>query len=176
MQILGGLAQKCLHHWDDQKGWFPNRWSIPCLKNPPSQKINYAPTILLKASTTTLGNLSHLLSLSTTQILACAHHLLDLPLIDTGTPEPNILTELNTSAELSKSPDPKVQPFDTLTSIRYKKAANHVHPIWTTLPEEHHILHHIPSNPLIPIPVFPNTLQTSFLLRNLLKKEWRNEN
>jgi len=85
--------------------------------------------IVLKASHTTLGNLSHLVSLSTTQILAHAHQLLDLPLIDIGTPE------LKTLAESSKSPDPKGQPFDALASTQHKKAANCVHPIQMTLPE-----------------------------------------
>jgi len=90
--------------------------------------------------------------------------LLDLPPINTGTPKlnilpkPNILPKLNTLAELSKSPNHKGQAFDTLTSSQYKKAANSVHPIQLTLPEEHHILHHIPSNPLISLPVLPKHL------------------
>src|SRR5882724_2999163 len=84
--------------------------------------------------------------------LACAHQLLDLPPIDIGAPELSILPDLNTSADF---PDPKGQPFDALASSQYKKAANCVHPIWTTLPEDNCILHHVPSDPLISLPVFP---------------------
>jgi len=76
-------------------------------------------------------------------------------LIDTGAPELSILPKLNILANPSISPDPKRQPFDTLASKCYKKAENCVHPIWMTLPKEHHILHHILSDPLISLPVFP---------------------
>ena len=93
--------------------------------------------------------------------MAHAHQILDLPLTDIGAPElivppePTVSPELNTSADPSISPDPKGQPFDALAASRYKKAANHVHPIRMTLPEEHCILHRIPSKPLISLPVLP---------------------
>src|SRR5882724_1434309 len=125
----------------------------PLPTKPPNPDKKDAPTVLSKASCTTLGNLSHLLSLSTTQILSHAHQLLVLPPINTGTPKLNILPELNTLAKLSKSPDPKGQRFGSLASTQFKKAENCVHPIWTTLPEEHCILCCIQSEPLISLPV-----------------------
>src|SRR5882724_3489168 len=88
-----------------------------------------APIVLSKASCSTSGNISHLLSLSTTQILAHAHQLLDPPLTDISAPEPTVPPEPNTLANPSISPNPKGQPFDALTALRYKKAANCVHPI-----------------------------------------------
>jgi len=127
----------------------------PLPAKPPDPDKRNALIVLSKASRSNSGNLSHLLSLSTTQILACAHQLLDLPLIDIGAPEPTVSPEPNTSADPSISPDPKGQPFDALAALRYKKAANRVHPIQTTLHEEHHILHCIPSDPLISLPVLP---------------------
>src|SRR5882724_10750964 len=134
----------------------------PLPTKPPNPDKRDAPIVLSKkASRSNSGNLSHLLSLSTTQILARAHQLLDLPPTDIGAPEltvppePTVSPEPNTSANPSISPHPNRQPFDALAASRYKKAANRVHPIWTTLPEEHHILRHIPSDPLISLPVLP---------------------
>src|SRR5882724_9409611 len=83
----------------------------PLHEKPPNPDKKDAPTILSKASHSTSGNLSHLLSLSTTQILACVHQLLDLPLIDIGAPKLSILPKQNTLADPSICPDPKGQPL-----------------------------------------------------------------
>src|SRR5882724_13559064 len=105
----------------------------PLPTKPPNPDKRDAPIVLSKkASRSNSGNLSHLLSLSTTQILAHAHQLLDLPPTDIGAPELTVPPELNTSANPSISPDPKGQPFDALAALRYKKAANRDHPIWMT--------------------------------------------
>src|SRR5882724_12282584 len=127
----------------------------PFPAKPPDPDKRNAPIVLSKASCSNSGNLSHLLSLSTTQILDHTHQLLDLPPTDIGAPKPTVPPKPNTLADPSISPDPKGQPFDTLAASQYKKAANRVHPIWTTLPEEHRILHCIPSDPLISLPVLP---------------------
>jgi len=145
MSLVLGLPERTVSPWTDH----------PLTTKPPDPHKKGAPTVLSKASHSTLGNISHLLSLSTTQILAHAHQPLDLPLTDIGAPEPTILPNPNTLANFSISPNPKGQPFDALTTLRYKKAANRVHPIQMTLPEEHHILHSIPSDPLISLPVLP---------------------
>jgi len=104
--LVLGLSEGTFSQWMDH----------PLPGKPPNSDRNDAPTILLKASHTTSGNLSHLLSFSTIHILAHAHQLLDLPLIDTGAPEPNILPKLNTLANPNISPNPKGQPFDALAS------------------------------------------------------------
>src|SRR5882724_6190185 len=127
----------------------------PLLAKSPDPDKRDAPIVLSKASRSTSGNLSHLLSLSTAQILAPAHQLLDPPPTDISAPEPTVPPKPNTSADPSISPNPKGQPFDSLAASQYKKAANRVHPIQTTLPEEHHILCRIPSDPLISLPVLP---------------------
>ena len=123
---------------------------------PPDPDKRNAPIVLSKASHHTSGNLSHLLSLSTAQILARDHQLLDPPPTDISAPEPTVPPEPNTSADSSISPDPKGQAFDALTASQYKKAAICVHRIQMTLPEEHCILCHIPSKHLISLPVLPN--------------------
>jgi len=45
--------------------------------------------------------------------------------------------------------------FDALESTCYKKVANHIQPVQTTLPEEYHIVQRIPSNPLLFLPILP---------------------
>src|SRR5882724_6796313 len=119
----GQIISKKRHRYQDhQKGLFPDGQSIPCPQNPPDPDKKNAPIVLSKASRSNSGNLSHLLSLSTTQILAHAHQLLDLPPTDIGAPEPIVPPELtvspepNTSADPSISPDPKRQPFDALAA------------------------------------------------------------
>jgi len=107
---------------------------------------------------TTLANqIAHLHSLSTMDHLAQAHHLSGLPLF-----ESNLLkqsTKPRNPPEQSKLlgqplPHPG-HPFDTLAVARYKKAANHVHPVQTTLPEEYQILCCILSNRLLSLPLLP---------------------
>src|SRR5882724_7837735 len=132
----------------------PNWMVHPLPAKPPDPDKRDPPMVLSKGSHPTSGNLSHLLSLSTAQILACAHQLLDPPPTDISAPKPTVPPKPNTSADPSISPDPEGQPFDALTTSRYK-AANCVHPILMTLPEEHRILHCIPSIPLISLPVLP---------------------
>src|SRR6266481_9984040 len=36
-----------------------------------------------------------------------------------------------------------------------KKVAHHIHPVCTTLPDEYRIVHRIPSDPLLSLPVLP---------------------
>src|SRR5882724_9834769 len=103
--------------------------------------------------------MAQLYSLSTRDLLAQAHHLLGLPSFESNLP--------NKSSEPRKSSRPKkpLEPskplgqthphFDALAAARYKKAANHVHPVRTTLPEEYRILHHTPSDPLLSLPPLP---------------------
>src|SRR5882724_2724975 len=103
--------------------------------------------------------MAQLYSLSMRDLLAQAHHLSGLPSFKSNLP--------NKSSELSKSSGPKkpLEPskpsgqtrlhFDTLAVARYKKAANRVHPMRTTLPEEYRILHCTPSNPLLSLPPLP---------------------
>src|SRR5882672_151876 len=100
---------------------------------------------------TSAGQLSHLHSLSTAQLLAQAHRLSGLPPVRPIPPEPTKPTK----PPEPKSPEPKGPFFDALTSARYKKAANRIRPVWTTLPEEYHILHQIPSDPLMFLPSLP---------------------
>src|SRR5882724_4009525 len=133
----------------------PNWMVHPFPAKPPDPDKRDPPIVLSKGSHPASGNLSHLLSLSTAQILARAHQLLDPPPTDISATEPTVPPEPNTSADPSISPDAKGQPFDALAALRYKKAANCVHPIQMTLPEDHCILHRIPSDPLISLPVLP---------------------
>jgi len=123
MEILGGSSPRnVINTRTIRKDCFQTDSPSLAHKAPQSRQKD-APIVLSKASHSTSGNLSHLLFLSTTQILACAHQLLDLPLMDIGAPEltiPPKLTvppELNTLANPSISPDPKGQPFDTLTTL-----------------------------------------------------------
>src|SRR5882724_11785617 len=72
---------------------------------------------------------SDLHSLSTAQLLAQAGHLAGLlPPKPTKPPEPN------------RTSRPKGTPLEALTSAHYKKAANRVCPVRTTLPEDQCIL------------------------------------
>src|SRR5882672_7427252 len=106
---------------------------------------------------TSAGQLSHLRSLSTAQLLAQAHRLSGLPPVRPIPPEQNKSpepAEPMKPPEL-KSPEPKKPFFDALTSARYKKAANRIRPVWTTLPEEYRILRRIPSDPLMSLPSLP---------------------
>ena len=43
--------------------------------------------------------------------------------------------------------------FNALVSVRYKKAANWIWPVWTTLLEEYHIVRRVPSDPLFSLPL-----------------------
>jgi len=144
-----------------------------CPQTPDPDKKD-AQTVLLKASRSTLGNLSHLLSLSTTQILACAHQLLDLPLTDIGTPKPTTLPELNTSANPSISPDPKIAAIwcpHCLRDTRRLKIMS-IPSGWPYLRSTvFSIVYHQTLS--FHFQFCQNTLQTSFLLKYLLRKEGR---
>jgi len=94
------------------------------------------------------------------------------------------LTLLKKPPELRKSPEPRKPkplghpfphaglPIDTLAMARYKKAANHIHPVQTTLPKEYHILCHIPSNPLISLPPLPRH-PPDFVPSEKFTEEWK---
>ena len=132
---------------------------------------------------TSANKLAHLHSLSTTDLLAQAFHLSGLPLIKSTLLKK--LPKLRKSNELRKAPKPskpKIQghpfpyaglPFDTLAVARYKKATNQVHPRQTTLPKEYHILHCIPSNPLISLPPLLRHPPDLYPLESLLKRGGR---
>jgi len=48
--------------------------------------------------------------------------------------------------------------FDALISAHYKKVANHIQPVWMTLPVEYHIVQRIPYDPLLSLPTLPTHL------------------
>jgi len=82
------------------------------------------------------NQMAHLQSLSTTELLTQARHLSGLPLIESNLLKPS--PKLNYFKGLGHPPphaEPSVPPFGTLAVARYKKAANHVHPVWIILPE-----------------------------------------
>jgi len=98
--------------------------------------------------------MAQLHSLSTIELLAQAHHLSGPPLIKSNLLNPS--PELNDPkgwVHPPPHPEPSVTPFSALAAARYKKVANCVHPVWTTLPEEYQILCHILSNPLLSPPL-----------------------
>ena len=45
--------------------------------------------------------------------------------------------------------------YDSAETFAYKKVANRIKPITTTLPEKFCIVHHIPSDPLAELPILP---------------------
>src|SRR5882724_2824774 len=103
-------------------------------------RINPLPK-LLQGQTSSANQMAHLHSLSTTELLAQACCLSGLPLIKSNLPNPSPeLNDPNGLVHPPPHPEPSVTPFATLAAARYKKAANHVHPVWTTLPEEYQIL------------------------------------
>jgi len=82
--------------------------------------------------------MAHLHSLSTTELLAQVFHLSGLPLIKSNLLKPS--PELNNPKGLvhpPPHPEPSVTPFGALAMARYKKVANCVHPVQTTLPKEY---------------------------------------
>ena len=92
--------------------------------------------------------MAYLHSLTTTDLLAQAHHLSGLPSIKSNllaqSPKPRKPPELSKSKLLGQPLPHPGPPFNAIAAARYKKAANHVHPIWTTCPKKYRILHHIP--------------------------------
>src|SRR5882724_11090646 len=93
---------------------------------------------LLRRQTSSANQMAHLHYLSTTELLSQAHHLSGLPLIKSNLPNPS--PEPNDPKGLvhpPPHPEPSVTPFSALAATRYKKAANHVHPVRTTLPKEY---------------------------------------
>src|SRR5882724_7688556 len=116
MEILGRSSQE-MSSIPGPSQRTVSKWMVhPLPTKPPDPDKRDAPIVLSKASHSTSGNLSHLLSLSTTQILAHAHQLLDPPLTDISAPEPTVPPEPNTLANPSISPNPKGQPFDALAT------------------------------------------------------------
>ena len=94
---------------------------------------------------TSADQIAHLHSLSTTDLIAQVCHLSGLPLIISNlpkqSPEPRKSPELNKYNALGQ-PLPHPQPsFDALAAARYKKTANCVYPIQTTLPKSSTTFH-----------------------------------
>jgi len=116
--------------------------------------------------------MAHLHSLSTTELLAQARRLSGLPLIKSNLPNPS--PKPNDPKGLvhpPPHPEPSVTPFSALATARYKKAANCVHPVQTTLPKEYRILCHIPSSPLLSLPLLPKH-PPDFIPSEKFTKEW----
>src|SRR5882724_11650548 len=108
-----------------------------------SQEKNHLPSELdrrnplskpLQRHASSANQIAHLHSLSTTELLSQACCLSGLPLINSNLSKQS--PKLNESKGLGHPlphPGPPGPPFDILAAARYKKAANNVHPVWTTL-------------------------------------------
>src|SRR5882724_632793 len=93
---------------------------------------------LPRRQTISANQMAHLHSLSTTELLAQARCLSGLPLIKSNLPNPSPkLNDPKGWVHPPPHPEPSVTPFSALATARYKKVANHVHPVLTTLPEEY---------------------------------------
>ena len=64
---------------------------------------------------------------------------------------PHYEPEYDSDDESDESP----QEFNALVSARYKKAANWIWLVRTTLPEKYHIVRCVPSDPLFSLPLLP---------------------
>src|SRR5882724_5551367 len=141
----------------------------------PSEPDRRNPLPKLPQGQTSLANqMAHLHSLSSTELLAQARCLSGLPLIKSNLPNPS--PESNDAKGLvhpPPHPEPSVTPFSALALARYKKAANCVHPVRTTLPEEYRILCHIPSSPLLSLPLLPKHPPDFVPSESLPRSRWR---
>src|SRR5882724_2774543 len=97
--------------------------------------------------------MAQLYSLSMRDLLAQAHHLSGLPSFESNLPnkssEPSKYSGPKKPLEAGKPSGQTCPHLDALAVARYKKAANHVHPMRTTFPEEYRILRLTLSDPLL---------------------------
>ena len=76
--------------------------------------------------------------------------------------------------DLDDESDGSPREFNALVSVRYKKAANWIWPVWTTLLEEYHIVRRVPSDPLFSLPLLP-THPPEFSPSEKFTEEWKEE-
>ena len=83
---------------------------------------------------------------------------------------PHYELEYDSDDESDESP----REFNALVSARYKKLANQIWPVWTTLPEEYRIIWCVPSDPLFSLPLLP-THPPEFSPSEKFTEEWKEE-
>src|SRR5882724_5829040 len=66
--------------------------------------------------------------------------------------------------------------FDALRSTHYKKVANCIWPVWTTLPEEYCIFQRIPSDHLLSLPILPTHPPNFIPSEKFTQEHWEKMN
>jgi len=128
--------QKCHRYQDHQKGLFPPDSRPLCLQSPQSDKRD-APIVLSKAFTPTQEPITLAFLEYNSDFGPCSSAIGRSHRLTLVHPSRLYHPSRNTRPILAYPPTQKGSHL-TLTASRYKKAANRVHPIRTTLPEEHH--------------------------------------